>query len=123
MAFHDDGPRWMDVALAAARTLSATTRKARRAKHSVYVALLRDPTRDEPWGVYVGQTGRDPDLRFDQHKDGYKASGAVRRFGVRLLPELTTHLNPMRAWEAVDLEEALAEAFRAAGIAWVEGGH
>lgn len=123
MAFHDDGPQWMDAALAAARTLSATTRKARRAKHSVYVALLRDPTRDEPWGVYVGQTGRDPDLRFDQHKDGYKASGAVRRFGVKLLPELTAHLNPMRAWEAIDLEEALAEAFRAAGIAWVEGGH
>jgi hypothetical protein len=113
----------MDEALAAARSLTATTRKARRAKHSVYVALLRDPTRDEPWGVYVGQTGRDPDIRFDQHKAGYKASGAVRRFGVKLLPELTAHLNPMRAWEAIDLEEALADAFRAAGIAWVEGGH
>lgn len=123
MSFHDDGPRWMGEALAAARSLAATTRKARRAKHSVYVALLRDPTRDEPWGVYVGQTGRDPDLRFDQHKAGYKASGAVRRFGVKLLPELTAHLNPMRAWEAIDLEAALAEAFRAAGIAWVEGGH
>lgn len=123
MSFHDDGPRWMADALAAARSLGATSRKARGAKHSVYVALLHDPTRDAPWGVYVGQTGRDPDIRFDQHKAGYKASGAVRRFGVRLLPELTAHLNPMRAWEAIDLEEALAEAFRAAGIAWVEGGH
>jgi hypothetical protein len=47
----------------------------------------------------------------------------VRRFGVRLLPELTAHLNPLRAWEALDLEAALAEAFTAAGVPWVEGGH
>jgi hypothetical protein len=29
----------------------------------------------------------------------------------------------MRQWESLDLEAALAEAFRAAGVAWVEGGH
>jgi len=73
--------------------------------------------------VYVGQTSRDPDLRFDQHKMGYKASGAARRFGVRLLPELVQHLNPMRQWEALELEAALADAFRSAGVPWVEGGH
>lgn len=121
--FHDPGPTWLDRATAAARTLKATTRGARRAGHSVYVALLRDGRRDDPWGLYVGQTSRDPDTRFDQHKAGYKASGAVRRFGVRLLPELTAHLNPMRGWEALDLEEALAETLRAAGVTWVEGGH
>jgi hypothetical protein len=71
----------------------------------------------------VGQTSLDPDVRFDQHEAGYKASGAARRFGVRLLPGLVEHLNPMRAWEVVDLEAALAEAFIAAGVAWVEGGH
>ncbi|MDZ4373231.1 MAG: hypothetical protein U1C74_17655 [Phenylobacterium sp.] len=113
----------MDVAQAAARTLVATTRKTRRARHSVYVILLQDVRRDDPWGLYVGQTSRDPDVRFDQHKAGYKASGAVRRFGVRLLPDLTTHLNPLRAWEALDLEAALAEALIAAGVPWVEGGH
>lgn len=116
-------PEWWGAAERAARSLRATTRRARGAGHSVYVALLRDDRRAEPWGLYVGQTSRDPDLRFDQHKAGYKASGAVRRFGVRLLPELTGHLNPMRRWEALDLEEALAEAFRAAGVPWVEGGH
>ncbi|ODT87954.1 MAG: hypothetical protein ABS78_08595 [Phenylobacterium sp. SCN 70-31] len=113
----------MDAAAAAARTLQATTRRTRRAGHSVYVVLLKDPRRDDPWGLYVGQTSRDPDVRFDQHKAGYKASGAVRRFGVRLLPDLTAHLNPMRAWEALDLEAALAEALNAAGVPWVEGGH
>ena len=113
----------MGQAARAAQTLRATTRGARGAGHSVYVILLRDERRAEPWGLYVGQTSRDPDLRFDQHKDGYKASGAVRRFGVRLLPDLVAHLNPMRAWEALDLEAALAEAFKASGVAWVEGGH
>lgn len=102
--FHDPGPRWMEAAVAAARALRATTRRARGAGQSVYVVLLRDPLRDEPWGLYVGQTSRDPDVRFDQHKAGYKASGAVRRFGARLLPELVAHLNPMRRWEALELD-------------------
>ena len=113
----------MAKAMRAARSLSATTRGARGAGHSVYVVLLRDDRRAKPWGVYVGQTSRDPDLRFDQHKAGSKASGAARRFGVRLMPELVEHLNPMRQWEALDLEAALAEAFRATGVPWVEGGH
>src|SRR5436190_18534265 len=117
------GPDWLGKVRRAALGLRATTRGERGAGHSVYVILLHDPRRPEPWGVYVGQTSRDPDLRFDQHKDGYKASGAVRRFGVRLLPDLVQHLNPTRRWEAADLEAALAEAFVAAGVRWVEGGH
>ena len=111
------------IAARAARTLSATTARASRAGHSVYVVLLHDPGRREPWGLYVGQTARDPDWRFDQHKAGYKASSAVNRFGVRLVPEIVEHLNPMRQWESLDLEAALAEAFRSEGVSWVEGGH
>lgn len=116
-------PEWMETARRAARRLRATSAGARGAGHSVYVILLNDRRRVGRWGLYVGQTSRDPDLRFDQHKRGYKASGAVRRFGVRLLPELVEHLNPLRRWEAIELEPALAEAFRDAGVPWVEGGH
>jgi hypothetical protein len=116
-------PGWLEKAGRVARRYRAATRGARGAGHSVYVILLRDPRRLERWGLYVGQTSRDPDWRFDQHKSGYKASGAVRRFGVRLLPDLVEHLNPMRAWEALELERALAEGFAAADIPWVEGGH
>ena len=114
----------MGKAVRAAQTLRATTRGARGAGHSVYVVLLHDARRGlEPWGLYVGQTSRDPDLRFDQHKTGYKASRYVHRYGVRLVPELVAHLNPLRRWEAVHLEEALADAFVRAGITWLEGGH
>jgi predicted GIY-YIG superfamily endonuclease len=116
-------PDWMAKAERAARRLRATTARTKGATHSVYLILLHDPRRAEPWGLYVGQTSRDPDLRFDQHKAGYKASGAARRFGVRLLPALTAHLNPMRAWEALEIEAALADELARAGVPWVEGGH
>lgn len=116
-------PDWLGKARRAALSLRATTRGASGAKQSVYVILLHDDRRPDPWGLYVGQTSRDPDMRFDQHKSGYKASGPARRFGVRLLPDLVAHLNPMRPWEALELEAALAEDFLAAGVPWVEGGH
>jgi hypothetical protein len=116
-------PIWMAAAQRAADTLRATTRGSRRASHSVYVVLLHDPAFPARWGLYVGQTARDPDWRFHQHKLGYKASGAVRKFGVSLLPKLVQHLNPMQQWKSLELEAALANAFRSVGVPWVEGGH
>ena len=113
---------WMAAAQRAARTLRATTVGIRGAKHSVYVVLLHNPALRRS-GLYVGQTSRDPDWRFDQHKLGYKASGAVKRFGVHLLTDLVEHLNPMQQWESLELEAALADAFRGAGVPWIEGGH
>lgn len=106
-----------------AGSFRAATVGERGAGHHVYLVLLHDPFGTGRWGLYVGQTSRDPDLRFDQHKSGYKASHAVRRFGVRLLPDLVAHLNPMRGWESLEIEAALAEALREGGIMWIEGGH
>ncbi len=116
-------PEWMAAATRAARALRATTRGKRGARHALYVVLLKDSRAIGRWGLYVGETSLDPDLRFDQHKTGYKASRFVNRFGVRLLPSLFGHFNPLARWEAVELEPVLAEAFRDAGVPWVEGGH
>jgi hypothetical protein len=116
-------PDWIPEAERAAHTLRATTLGKRGARHALYVVLLKDTRRIGRWGLYVGETSLDPDLRFDQHKTGYKASRFVNRFGVRLLPQLFTHFNPLRRWEAVELEPVLAQAFRDAGVPWVEGGH
>jgi hypothetical protein len=116
-------PDWMAEAERAARRLRATTAGTKGAHHALYVVLLKDTRRSAQWGLYVGETSLDPDTRFDQHKTGYKASRHANRFGIRLLPQLFEHFNPLRRWEAVELEPVLAEAFRNAGVPWVEGGH
>ena len=57
--------------------------------------------------VYVGQTSLDPEERFEKHKNGNKASRIVRKYGIRLVPELYEHLNPVSAAER-EQEERLA---------------
>ena len=103
--------------------------------HSVYVVLLdpaaarlravraanpeRDPSKP---CVYVGMTGLAPEVRFANHKAGVKAASVVRRYGLRLLPELYEHLNPMPFEAAARMELDLAEDLRRAGYT-VAGGH
>ncbi|MCX6926042.1 MAG: hypothetical protein NT154_22965 [Verrucomicrobia bacterium] len=103
--------------------------------HSVYVVLLSaavrktrkiraaNPDRDgkKPC-VYVGMTGLTPEERFANHKAGTKAAWLVNRYGLRLLPELYEHLNPMPYEAAAQMEKDLAEDLRRAGYT-VAGGH
>lgn len=103
--------------------------------HNVYVILLKDavtkhssvvrlnPKRDplKPC-VYVGMTGIPVGQRFKNHKNGYKSAWVVRKYGVRLMPELFEHLNPMPFEAAVQMEAELAEDLREAGYT-VTGGH
>lgn len=72
--------------------------------------------------VYVGMTGLTPEERFANHKAGIKASGFVERYGVRLLPELYEHLNPMPYDAAAQMEQDLTDDLRAEGY-FVVGGH
>ncbi|MBL9166657.1 MAG: hypothetical protein JNN07_02875 [Verrucomicrobiales bacterium] len=103
--------------------------------HNVYVVLLDsaagrirkiradNPHRDPKMPcVYVGMTGLLPDERFANHKAGIKAAWVVTRYGVRLLPELYDHLNPMPFEAAVQMEMDLAEDLRRLGYT-VAGGH
>ena len=103
--------------------------------HNVYVVLLdpavgklrkvrdQNPNRDpkKPC-VYVGMTGLDPQARFANHKAGMKAASVVKRYGIRLVPELYKHLNPMPFEAAARMEKDLAEDLRRAGYT-VMGGH
>lgn len=102
--------------------------------HHVYVVLLDkavlkekkvlklNPNRDpaKPC-VYVGLTGIPPIERFWNHKDGYKSSRYVSKYGVRLLPELFEYLNPMPYEAAQQMERDLATDLRAQGYT-VTGG-
>jgi hypothetical protein len=103
--------------------------------HNVYVVLLapavgklrkvraENPKRDpkKPC-VYVGMTGLTPEERFANHKAGLKDAPLVKRYGIRLLPELYAHLNPMPFEAAAQMEKDLAEDLRRAGYT-VTGGH
>ena len=103
--------------------------------HNVYVILLdpkvarhrtilrMNPKRDpkKPC-VYVGMSGLPPEHRFENHKHGYKAAWVVEKYGVRLLPELYEHLNPMPYEAALQMEAELAEDLREEGYT-VTGGH
>ncbi len=103
--------------------------------HNVYVVLLdpavgkvrkvrtENPKRDRKKPcVYVGMTGLTPKERFANHKAGTKAAWVVKRYGLRLLPELYEHLNPMPYEPAAQMEKDLAEDLRRAGYT-VTGGH
>ena len=90
--------------------------------HSVYVVYLRNPQGDGRAGYYVGMTGLAPEARFQNHKRGVKAARVVRKFGVRLVPKLYAHLNPMPYRKAVEMEAVLADSLRKRGYA-VFGGH
>jgi predicted GIY-YIG superfamily endonuclease len=90
--------------------------------HSVYVVYLRNPKGDGKAGYYVGMTGLTPEQRFQNHKQGVKAAGIVRRCGERLVPRLYQHLNPMPFAKAQEMEVILAESLRKRGYT-VYGGH
>jgi len=118
------------------RTLRQLRAKLQPADHhSVYVVLLDsavgkirkvraanpDHDRKQPC-VYVGMTGLPPEERFANHKAGIKDAWVVKRYGIRLLPELYQHLNPMPFAAATQMEVDLAEDLRRAGYT-VTGGH
>lgn len=103
--------------------------------HNVYVVLLdpaagrlrkvqrENPLRlDDKPCVYVGMTGLSPEERFANHKAGIKGAYVVKRYGVRLMPELFEHLNPMPFDAAAAMERDLAEDLRKQGYT-VTGGH
>ena len=106
------------------RTLKALRSDRAEHHHNVYVVLLKPAAgrltavraanpnrrRDKPC-VYVGMTGLTPEERFANHKQGIKAAAVVQRYGIRLLPELYAHLNPMPFEVAAQMEKDLAEIF------------
>jgi len=114
---------------------SAADAAAPEFHHNVYVILLdpkatrhrsilrANPKRDPAKScVYVGMSGLPPEHRFENHKHGYKAAWVVEKYGIRLLPELYAHLNPMPYDAALQMELELAEDLRTEGYT-VTGGH
>jgi hypothetical protein len=102
--------------------------------HNVYVVLLDDRAAQHPSVlrlnparnqnkpcIYVGMTGLPVDHRFENHKNGYKSAWVVRKYGLKLMPELYEFLNPMPFEAALQMEKELAEELRNEGYT-VTGG-
>ena len=103
--------------------------RCRRRHHHVYVielsrdVLLEPRFRKSNPGyvegkpcVYVGMTGLDPDVRFDKHKAGIQANAYVRKYGLRLLPDLYEGFNPMTYLDAMEREVEIGIDLRSAGF-------
>ncbi|MFO1425494.1 MAG: hypothetical protein U1F11_00670 [Steroidobacteraceae bacterium] len=120
-------PDWLPMRyvdwLPRAYEIAAGFRATGRGRHNVYLVLLDyGDRRGEPQGVYVGMTHYAPAQRFDQHKAGIRASGAVLKRGLELLTGPVLHLQRIPRGEAQRIERELAQALADAGLR-VEGGH
>jgi hypothetical protein len=74
----------------------------------------RDPRL--PW-LYVGSSARSPEERFEQHLNGYKSAGLVKRFALRLRPDLYDDLAPVKGSKAaVRVEKARARELARCGF-------
>lgn len=75
----------------------------------------RDPR--IPW-VYVGSSSRDAEIRFAQHRRGYKSSGLVKRFALHLRPDLYEDLPPYKSSKQAQTAE-IARARELAGCGFI----
>jgi hypothetical protein len=109
---------WLPQAYAIASRFHAP-----RGRSNLYLVLL-DYTDRGPgtFGVYVGMSRYPPAQRFDQHKAGIRASGAVLKRGVEVLTGPVLHLQRIRRADAARIEADLAVALADVGIL-VRGGH
>lgn len=110
---------WLPTAYDVAARFSATG----RGRTNLYLVLLdHSDRRGDDHGVYVGMSRYAPAERFDQHKAGIRAAGAVLKRGLEVLTGPVLHLQQIRRRDAARVEGELARALADAGIR-VEGGH
>ena len=107
---------------------------ARELRYNVYVVLLddyvgtlpqmrrRNPQRDpsKPF-VYVGLTSLPVDRRFDFRGATSEHEWRLRKFGVRLMPELYDSLRPMTCQRALQTAKKLANELRSKGFGVANG--
>ena len=65
---------------------------------------------------YIGQTSHDPEVRFKQHKTGYKANRFVKKYGLRLSRRKFKKYNPIKTREEAEkIERKLTDKLRKKG--------
>ena len=65
---------------------------------------------------YVGQSTRPPELRFEQHKEGYKSNKYAKYYGKKLRPDIYKKYNPVPTRDdALSIEAYLGKKLREKG--------
>ena len=64
---------------------------------------------------YVGMTGRSPQIRFLQHKSGYKSNKYAKKYGLWLAKKKFNNIPRLNYEEAKKKEKSLAEDLRQRG--------
>ena len=65
---------------------------------------------------YVGQSTRPPELRFEQHKEGYKSNKYAKYYGKKLRPDIYKKYNPIPTRDdALSIEAYLGKKLRQKG--------
>jgi hypothetical protein len=119
-------PEWLPMRyvdwLPTAYDIALEFRSTGKGRSNIYLVLLDYQERGGAYGVYVGMSKYSPAQRFDQHKAGIRAAGAVLKRGIEVLTGPTLHLQFIKRSEAVRIEQELALALASAGLL-VKGGH
>ena len=119
-------PEWLPMRyvdwLPTAYEIALEFRSTGKGRSNIYLVLLDYQERGGAYGVYVGMSKYSPAQRFDQHKAGIRAAGAVLKRGIEVLTGPTLHLQFIKRAEAARIEEELALALASAGLL-VKGGH
>ena len=67
---------------------------------------------------YIGQSSKNPQIRFEQRKEGYKSNKYAKYYGIKLRPDLYEKYNPIPTRkDAEHIEEYLSKILRKKGIA------
>ena len=110
---------WLPLAYEVAAQFTAR----KKGRSNIYLVLLDyADRRGDDHGVYVGMSRYAAAQRFDQHKAGIRASGAVLKRGIEVLTGPVMHLQRIARADAARIEAGLALALADAGLK-VEGGH
>ena len=66
---------------------------------------------------YVGQSTKTPELRLEQHKEGYKSNKYAKVYGIRLRPDLYEKYNPIPSRkDAEEIEAMVGKELRKKGV-------
>jgi hypothetical protein len=92
-------------------------------RHIYLILLSCAQNRPGIYEIYVGETGKTREERFQDHKDGENESWHVQNRGIMLLPTLYSHWNSLNQEDAKQKESDIALLISASGLCKVRGGH